>query len=70
VSRSRGILFLDGGGALLAAALMFGLGETLSALHGFTPALVATLASVNALYGCYSTSLALRATSGARGRSS
>jgi hypothetical protein len=61
VTRARAILFLDGGGALLAAAIMFGFRDALSSLHGFTPALVSTLATVNALYGCYSTSLAVQA---------
>lgn len=61
MTRARAILFLDGGGALLAAAIMFGFRDALSTLHGFTPALVSTLASVNALYGCYSTSLAVQA---------
>jgi hypothetical protein len=59
--RAKNILTLDGSAALIAALFMFTLREPLARLHGFEPAFVTALAAVNALYGCYSGTLAVRA---------
>lgn len=62
--RARAILWLDGGPAAVAGALVLALHDPLARLHAFSTELVLFVGAVNLAYACYSGSLAVLASRG------
>lgn len=62
--RARTILGVDGGAGLLVGVVVLALHRWLAGLYGFHPDLVLAIGAANVLYGSFSTTLAVRASSG------
>ena len=62
--RARRVLWVDGGAGLVVGVVVLALHRWLAGLYGFHPDLVLAIGAANVVYGSYSTTLAVRASSG------